>query len=61
MVETMTSSGAELILQRKPRSAPDQLRIFENGARSAHTPEISELDPELELKFRSGPTTELTY
>ena len=59
MVETMTSSGAELILHRKSRSAPAQLRIFENGARSAHAPEISELDPELELKFRSGPTTVL--
>ena len=44
-------------MQRKSRSAPAQLRIFENRARSAHTPETSELDPELELKFRSGPTT----
>ena len=44
-------------MQRKSRSTPAQLQIFENGARSAHAPEISELDPELELKFRSGPTT----
>ena len=44
-------------MQTKSRSTPAQLQIFENGARSAHAPEISELDPELELKFRSGPTT----
>ena len=51
MVETMTSFGAELILQRKPRSAPNQLRIFENGARSSQDPEILKVNPELELKF----------
>ena len=44
-------------MQKKSRSTPAQLQIFENGARSAHAPEILELDPELELKFRSGPTT----
>ena len=44
-------------MQRKSRSTPAQLQIFENGARSAHAPEILEVDPELELKFRSGPTT----
>ena len=48
-------------MQRKSRSTPAQLQIFENGARSAHAPEISELDPELELKFRSGPTTGWIY
>ena len=53
----LNRSGTELKTAKNGRSVPVPFRIFEFGTSSVLVPEISELVPELEQKFRSGPIT----